>query len=115
MCWSWGGNIGWYAKLVHHTRSTSKDIVQDNTEGIERIDNIIRSKQATASQPSYAASWIRQKAWINEHENICSNAYVGIEMAEVPRDANGITAHVADRIKTTKSRSSKTNTRIVDH
>lgn len=69
-------------------------LVRDISAELEKIHEIIGSKQFTARQLTFAPPFIFEDAFKAEHSSNWVNAYDEVSESDVPRNANLITSHV---------------------
>ena len=92
-----------------------KSLTRDISAELEKIHEIIGSKQVTAKQLSFAPPFIMDDAFKTEHTSNWLDAYEEVTESDVPRYANVITSHVVYKLKTDEDGTRKMKARLVPH
>ena len=111
-------DIGDYATTDRHGSlqdTTGQSLQRDISRDLDRIHEVIGSKQVTATQLTFAPRFILEEALKSEHDSNWTDAYEEVPDHDVPRSANVITSHVVYKLKTDESGDRKLKARIVPH
>ena len=87
----------------------------DRARVMEDIAKTIGKEQVTRSRLESAPSWIVEEAFEKEHSSNWADAYNKVDDSSVPPNANVISSHTINKVKTSEDGTQTLKARIVPH